>query len=263
MPNDDRHKIYVWFDALINYYSAVKTDELEHFWPSAFHIIGKDITRFHCVIWPAMLMSAGIELPKKVFAHGFFTVNGEKMSKSLGNVISPLELSETYGNDALLIGLLSAFEFGNDGDFSRDHFDSTYHTKLAGGIGNLFNRVLVLIHKFLDDTKPTPSKKSLDVFRIEIERSFEQCELKKAIDAYFSVVDEANQLLNDTEVWKLAKVDLEKAKEVFADLLVSLEFLAEYAEVFLPEKADRMQEMLGDDECIGTPGVLYPRITIE
>lgn len=263
MPQDDLHKIYVWIDALINYYSAVQEKGRSVFWSDAVHIIGKDITRFHCVIWPAMLMSAGVRLPAGVFAHGFFTVNGEKMSKSLGNVISPLELSRSYGNDALRIGLLSAFEFGNDGDFSRAHFDSIYNSKLAGGLGNLFNRVLVLIEKFLDGKKPTSSSLDISKTRMEIEAAFENYELKKAIDLYFSIVDDANQLLNETEVWKLAKVDLPKAETVFADLLVYLEFLAEYAEVFLPEKASEMNHMLGDSEKIGPAGVLYPRVSME
>lgn len=263
MPKDDFHKIYVWIDALINYYSAVQGKGRFPFWSDAFHIIGKDISRFHCVIWPAILLSAGIRLPAGVFAHGFFTVNGEKMSKSLGNAISPIELSQTYGNDALRIGLLSAFEFGNDGDFSREHFDVIYNSQLAGGIGNLFNRVLVLIDKFLDGEKPKASTKDMTESREKIEEAFEKLELKKAIDSYFSVVGDANQLLNETEVWRMAKTDLEGAKVVFADLLVYLEFLAEYATVFLPEKAPDIQAMLGDASKIGKAGVLYPRVTIE
>ncbi|MCL4170405.1 UNVERIFIED_CONTAM: hypothetical protein GTU68_016531, partial [Idotea baltica] len=150
MPQDAMHKIYVWFDALINYYTGIQPDDRQEFWHDVTHIVGKDITRFHCIIWPAMLLSAGVSLPTNVFAHGFFTINGEKMSKSLGNVISPVTLSEKYGNDAVRTGLLSSFEFGNDGDFSLEHFDQFYHTKLAGGVGNLFNRVVTLVHKFLD-----------------------------------------------------------------------------------------------------------------
>ncbi len=258
LPWDDEHKIYVWFDALINYYSAIDTDDRREFWKSAVHIVGKDITRFHCIIWPAMLLSAGIDPAKEVFAHGFFTVNGEKMSKSLGNVISPLELSEKYGNDALRLGLLSSFEFGNDGDFSLEHFDDFYRTKLAGGVGNLFNRVVVLIHKFLDGVKPEGS--SFDLKELEeFEKLMEENKLKTAIDHYFSVVSSANELLNETQVWTMAKTDLEGAKKVFATLLQKLEQLGNMAEVLLPESAPTMKAMLGDGSKVGDAGILFER----
>ena len=234
LPIDPAHKIYVWFDALINYYSGIQTPKRKDFWNYAVHIIGKDITRFHCVIWPAMLLSAGIPVYQEVFAHGFFTVNGQKMSKSLGNVISPLELSKKFGNDALRLGLLSSFEFGNDGDFSLENFENFYHTKLAGGLGNLFNRVIVLIHKFLDDKKPEELRMTNDELRI-FNEAFEQKKIKAAIDHLFGVVDSANQLLNETEVWKMSKTDPEGAKKVFAKLLQKLEIFTEMAEVVLPE----------------------------
>ncbi len=256
LPWDDNHKVYVWFDALLNYYSAINTDDRRDFWEFAVHIVGKDITRFHCVIWPAMLLSAGIDPAKEVFAHGFFTVNGEKMSKSLGNVISPLTLAEKYGNDALRIGLLSSFEFGNDGDFSLDHFDDFYRTKLAGGVGNLFNRVVVLVNKFLDGNKPgvgachgTPLQ--------EWEELMEANKLKTAIDYYFSVVNSANELLNETQVWTMAKTDLDGAKKVFATLLQKLEMLAQMAEVLLPETAPKMKKMLGDEKKVGAAEILF------
>jgi methionyl-tRNA synthetase len=258
LPWDEHHKVYVWFDALLNYYSAIDTDDRRALWKSATHIIGKDITRFHCVIWPAMLLSAGIDPAKEVFAHGFFTVNGEKMSKSLGNVISPLELSEKYGNDALRLGLLGSFEFGNDGDFSLEHFDDFYRTKLAGGVGNLFNRVIVLIHKFLDGEKPAGSAFVNGEMKT-FEGLMEQNKLKTAIDHYFSVVSSANELLNETQVWTMAKTDLEGAKKVFATLLQKLELLAQMAEVLLPQTAPKMKAMLGDEKKVGAAEILFAR----
>ena len=258
LPWDDEHKIYVWFDALINYYSGIDTEDKRDFWKSATHIVGKDITRFHCVIWPAMLLSAGMDPAQEVFAHGFFTVNGEKMSKSLGNVISPLTLSEKYGNDALRLGLLSSFEFGNDGDFSLEHFDDFYRMKLAGGVGNLFNRVIVLIHKFLDGQKPEGSA-LIGGETKEFEEFMEQNKIKTAIDYYFSVVSSANELLNETQVWTLAKTDLAGSKKIFATLLQKLEQLLEMAEVLLPESAPRMKAMLGDGDRVGDAGILFER----
>jgi len=259
LPWDENHKVYVWFDALLNYYSAIDTDERRDLWKSATHIIGKDITRFHCVIWPAMLLSAGIEPPQEVFAHGFFTVNGEKMSKSLGNVISPVELAEKYGNDALRLGLLSSFEFGNDGDFSLENFDDFYRTKLAGGVGNLFNRVIVLIHKFLDGAKPEGSSAIKGADLQKFEELMEANKLKTAIDHYFSVVSSANELLNETQVWTMAKTDLEGAKKVFATLLQKLETLSQMAEVLLPETQPKMKAMLGDEKKVGPAEILFVR----
>jgi methionyl-tRNA synthetase len=258
LPMDPAHKVYVWFDALINYYSATRTPEKEHFWASAYHIIGKDITRFHCVIWPAMLMAAGISLPKGVFAHGFFTIDGTKMSKSLGNVISPVDLSAQYGNDALRAGLLSSFEFGSDGDFSADNFAEFYRTKLAGGVGNLFNRVTVLIHKFCDGNVAEPENGAVgqdlkDTFKALMEKK----QLKGAYDFYFATVDAANQRLNETEVWKLAKVDPAAAAKIFTELYGYLWFLADMAEVLLPESAPKMRAMVGTEGKVGEAVILF------
>ncbi len=256
LPIDEKHKVYVWFDALINYVSGVQDRERADFWP-AIHIIGKDITRFHAVIWPAMLLAAGIEPPKQVFAHGFFTIDGVKMSKSLGNVVNPVDLANKYGKDALRLGLLSSFEFGGDGDFSVDNFADFYRTKLAGGVGNLFNRVVVLIHKFLEGQKPAGG--DLDTKKIwkKFEDHFEKYEIREAIDLFFHTVHEANQLLNETEVWKLAKTDLEGAKKIFATLIQYLEILTEMGEILLPEKHPEMQKMLGNDQKIGEPEILF------
>ncbi len=258
-PFDKSHKTYVWVEALINYLSGCPD---ESFWKNVTHIVGKDIIKFHTIIWPAMLMSAGIEIPKQIFAHGFFTVNGVKMSKSLGNVINPIEISEKYGNDALRVGLLSSFEFGNDGDFSISRFQDIYRAKLGGGAGNLFNRVIILIHKFLEDKKPqninfepkrTPEWKTFATF-------LEEMKIKSAIDFFFKTVDETNQLLNDTEVWKLAKKNPEEASVIFAQLLKKLEILTEMSEILLPESFVKMKKMLGDDKKVGTAEILFPAI---
>lgn len=268
LPWDSAHAIYVWFDALINYYTVTQQDGREDFWPEAVHILGKDITKFHCIIWPAMLMSAGIPLPTQMFAHGFFTVNGTRMSKTLGNVVSPLDLSRKYGNDALRIGLLANFEFGNDGDFSLDHFHDLYAKKLAGGVGNLFNRVIVLVHKFFDGSKAELEgdeliKNSLyDLINGKegFNKDFENFRLKEAIDLFFDEIYVANKILNDTEPWKLIKTDEERTKKVFGNLLLHLEALTEMAEVILPETAPKMKSMLGDEKNVGEKGILFPPV---
>lgn len=260
LPIDPAHKVYVWFDALLNYLSALKNTKQAPFAEHMHHIIGKDITRFHCVIWPAMLMSAGLPLPQSVFAHGFFTVDDTKMSKSLGNVVSPLEISERFGNDALRAGLLSSFEFGNDGDFSMTQLEDFYNTKLASGVGNLFNRVTVLLHKFTDGTIPATDRcQNAQALGVQFEQLMEGKRLKGAYDFFFATVDHANQRLNETEVWKLAKTDPEAAQEIFTELYGYLEFLTSMAEVLLPESANKMKAMLGKDGQIGEAVILFAR----
>ncbi len=258
LPLDEKHKIYVWFDALINYISALSTEGRKDFWSEATHIIGKDITRFHSVIWPAMLMSADISPAKEVFAHGFFTIDGVKMSKSLGNVISPVDLSEKFGNDALRMGLLSSFEFGNDGDFSLGNFAQFYETQLAGGVGNLFNRVIVLIHKFMDGRRPQASEKKDRHWNRFCEK-MENKQIRQAIEIFFDLVDTANQTLNKTEVWKLAKIDLPAAEKVFGDLLGNLTVLTKMSEILLPESHQAMSDMIGNAESVGEAKILFVR----
>lgn len=258
LPMDDKHKVYVWFDALINYFSGIHNTDKADFWNYAEHIIGKDITRFHSIIWPAMLLAADIPVAKKVYAHGFFTIDGVKMSKSLGNVISPLQLSEKFGNDALRIGLLGSFEFGNDGDFSQENFQQFYNTKLAGGVGNLFNRVIVLINKFMDGKKSSTG--IVTSHQENFEEALRQKKIKTAIEIFFSIVDQANQLLNETEVWSLAKTDTKKASEIFAQLIGYLETLADMSIVLLPESAPKMQAMLGDKTSVGQGAILFQRV---
>jgi len=299
LPIDEKHKVYVWFDALINYLSGLPDGENSEFWPEAVHIVGKDITRFHCVIWPAMLLSAGIKPCKQVFAHGFFTIDGEKMSKSLGNSVSPVELAKKYGNDALRIGLLSSFEFGNDGDFSLEHFDDFYRTRLAGGVGNLFNRVIVLIHKLFNGEKSRIENFSLlknkfeatsqkttykkvggklikvskepmvqDYFKdedITLENFSEAMgayKLKKAIHIFFAHVDKANFSLSAQKPWALIKEDEEAAEEVMSELFSRLIILTDMAEILLPETAPRMKKMLGDKEKVGEPEILFPYLVL-
>lgn len=278
LPWDKNHAVYVWFDALINYYTAITDRDGKDAWNKGdiTHILGKDITKFHCIIWPAMLISAGLTPPKEMFAHGFFTVNGTKMSKSLGNVISPLELSKKYGNDALRVGLLSNFEFGNDGDFSLEHFHNLYAKKLAGGVGNIFNRIVVLIHKFWNGEKPKnwDSKKFTGfgggTLRKELTQedlslqSFENAcahyKLKHAIDILFNNIEELDVHLSAHEPWKKIKIDEEETKKIMSFALQKLENITKMAEVLLPETYPKMKSMLGDTTKVGEKGILFPQI---
>ncbi len=260
LPWDSSQKVYVWFDALLNYLTVVRDTKKESFWNSAHHVLGKDITKFHCIIWPAMLMSARLKCPEKMLAHGFFTVDGVKMSKSLGNVVSPLQLSEKYGNDALRSGLLSSFEFGNDGDFSISHFEDFYQKKLVSGFGNVTHRVLTLIHKFLDGKKPRVDTDYTLSVRKEYHRLIEHYKLKGVYDHFFQVVDFTNERLNQTEVWKLAKENPESAFLVFAELYQYIEFLSEMSVVLFPDAAQKLKIILGNEDSLKPSQYLFPSL---
>ena len=161
VPNDPKHVMYVWLDALTNYLTAIgyvsENESFNKFWPASLHVVGKDILRFHAIFWPAFLMAAGLETPKRVFAHGWWTKDGEKMSKSIGNVLDPLELLEKYGQDYLRYFLVSEIHFGNDGDFSDTSFTARINSDLANDIGNLAQRCLTMINKQCEGKIPTPA----------------------------------------------------------------------------------------------------------
>ncbi len=260
-PSDPNHKLYVWTEALMNYYTSIDRPELNHFWHGEVtHLVGKDITRFHCLIWPAMLHSLGLPLPKQVFAHGFFTINGQKMSKSLGNAVEPRALAQKYGADALRIALLSAFAFGNDGDFSEDHLAEVYRTKLAGGLGNLVNRVITLIDKYYNGDKSTLPVAPAVIHVEAFGKHMEALELYRACEVFFDLIDQTNKQLADAEPWKAPDKQAPEVLALFAGQLATLEALSDMAEVLLPEAAKRLKLMLGNAQKTGERVILFPQI---
>ena len=161
VPGNPKHVVYVWLDALTNYITAINYPDQNHqqytkFWPAALHVVGKDILRFHTVFWPAFLMAAGLEPPKRIFAHGWWTKDGEKMSKSVGNVLDPFQLLDQYGKDYLRYFMVAEVPFGNDGDFTHESFVNRINSELANDLGNLLQRVLSFVLKNCDGKLPTP-----------------------------------------------------------------------------------------------------------
>jgi methionyl-tRNA synthetase len=215
MPDDPQSVIYVWVDALINYISAVGygTDEAlrERWWPADLHVIGKDITRFHAVIWPAMLMSAGLPLPKQIFGHGWVHFKGEKMSKSLGTAIEPLDAVQRFGPDPLRLYLVKEIAFGGDGDFTWDRFEDRYNVDLANNLGNLVNRIAAMAHKYrggrLEPGAGAPGRlagiaaQTVEDYR----RDMDAFALERGAAAAFRIVDAANEYIASTEPWALAR----------------------------------------------------------
>ena len=259
IPDDEKHIMYVWLDALINYVTSVGYPDKDSglykaFWPADLHMVGKDILRFHTVFWPAFLMSAGIPLPKRVFAHGWWTNEGEKISKSLGNVIDPIELVNTYGLDQVRYFLLREIPFGNDGDFSKKAITTRINSELANDYGNLVQRVLSMIYKNCNATLPAPgplSKQdqelldSADRILSAVRASMDVQAFNRALEAIWEVVRQSNSYVNTQAPWKLKKDDPDRMKTVLYTLAEVIRHLAILTQPFMPESSAQIWDQLG------------------
>src|SRR3990172_8033080 len=209
LPVDRSQVIYVCFDSLINYLTSVgfgaDEEKFKKYWPADLHLLGKDIIKFHCALWPTMLMSAGLPLPKKVFAHGFFTINGQKMSKSLCNIIDPVALVSKYGNDALRYYLLVDFPFGDDGDFSLSRFDQRYHHELAHGLGNLMSRVMTMAAKYFNGVVPEKTAQVFEIDWSKYEAALDNLAFHEAFQIINKIIQQADRFIDEHKPWALAK----------------------------------------------------------
>lgn len=218
MPNDPEHVIYVWVDALINYVSAIgypnDMDKFNKWWPADVHLIGKEINRFHSLIWPAMLMSVGLPLPKKVFAHGWLTVNGQKISKSLGNAIDPREYVRKYGNDVVRYYLVRDIVFGKDGDFSEENLIKRLNSDLANDYGNLLHRTLAMIQKHFDSVIPGVGNleeidkkliEDYDLVKNKFIELMDSYKITDALEVLWQFISQLNKYFDETKPWVLAK----------------------------------------------------------
>ena len=262
VPGDDRHIMYVWLDALTNYITAAgypNTDDpmFQTFWPADLHMVGKDILRFHAVYWPAFLMAAGLEPPRRVFAHGWWTNEGQKISKSLGNVIDPVALVEKYGLDPVRYFLLREVPFGNDGDFSRRAMVQRLNSDLANGLGNLAQRVLSMIGKNCEGRVPaagpaTPEDRALlnnaATLLATVRAAIHSQSFHAALIAIWDTVGEANRYVDSQAPWALRKTDRTRMDAVLHVLAETIRRLGFVIQPFMPESAARLLDQLAIPE---------------
>ncbi len=254
VPGDRTQGMYVWCDALTNYLSGIgyisDTKKFKKYWPADLHIIGKDILRFHAVIWPAMLLSAGLPLPKRIFVHGFITSGGRKMSKSLGNVIDPVTQVKKYGSEQLRYFLLREIPAGDDGDFSEDVFVERINSELADALGNLVNRVFVLIEKMSDSTVPKElvdtdlKKPALHAAKL-MEKHLDELNFHKALESIWKFIDAVNKYASRNEPWKKQGQELAK---ILYNLAESVRFIAVLLNPFMPVTSEKILTQLGIKE---------------
>ena len=279
VPGSDGHVMYVWLDALTNYITGLgypdDTELWRRYWPADIHLIGKDVVRFHAVYWPAFLMSAGIALPKQVYGHGFLLSRGEKMSKSVGNVVDPIALAERFGVDALRYFLMREVSFGQDGSYSAEAIVNRANAELANSFGNLAQRTLSMIFKNLDGVLPAAGDAPEDLELLALVRSaaseelpeaFERLAFSVGIDAWLRAVFACNAYVDTQAPWALRKTDPQRMAGVLGTLVAAVRELAEAIAPVIPDSAGKLLGVIDAGQAgaaITQPTPLFPRLELE
>ncbi|MBD3244501.1 MAG: methionine--tRNA ligase [Candidatus Moranbacteria bacterium] len=262
LPFDKNQKIYVWVEALMNYVTALnfgrkgaESEEFKKFWPADLHLMAKEIIKFHAIYWPAILMACKLETPKEIFVHGYFTINGEKMSKSLGNVIAPEELVKKWGVDATRYLVISQFPLGIDGDFSIDKMQARYESRLANDLGNLLSRTVAMMNKYevpavqfsgnpySQDANNLLVFDSTDHFKAPQEtiiKHFDNLKITKVTEIIEKIIINSNKYLEENKPWELAKTDPAKCRAVLQNVYTRLVVIAHLLEPFMPDISKKM-----------------------
>lgn len=262
VPGDKEQVMYVWFEALMNYITVLgypEYDDFKNYWPAETQVIGKDIIRFHAAIWPALLMSLDIPLPKQLYVHGFITLDGKKMSKSLGNVVSPKDIVARYGTDACRYYFLRHIPSYNDGDFSWEAFDKAYNNELANELGNAVQRTAAMIMKYqngiIGDIPPAQHDNQ------PIAEAIEECRFDRALDAIWDQVRGLNQYIDEEKPWQIAKQpdEADHLREVLAYQAGCLLEIADLLDPFLPETAAKIRAVFIEGIIRPIVGTLFPK----
>ncbi len=261
VPGDNNQVMYVWFEALMNYITVLgypENKDFKEFWPASTQVLGKDILRFHAAIWPGMLMSLGLKLPDQLYVHGFITVEGKKMSKSIGNVVHPNEIISKYGVDAFRYYFLRHIPSYDDGDFSWDRLEAAYNNELANDLGNALQRTIAMIIKYQDGKIGDLPDIGHDIANYE--KAISECHFDVALNEIWEQVRGLNQYIDEEKPWKIAKEkDTEHLREVLAYQVGSLLSIAKLLEPFMPETADKITSSLSSGVVKMAKTTLFPK----
>ncbi|MDQ3483405.1 MAG: methionine--tRNA ligase, partial [Pseudomonadota bacterium] len=275
-PGSEGHVMYVWLDALTNYITGLgypeDTELWRRYWPANVHLIGKDVVRFHAVYWPAFLMSAGIALPGQIYGHGFLLSRGEKMSKSVGNVVDPFALAERFGVDQLRYFLIREVTFGQDGTYSAEAIVNRVNAELANSFGNLAQRTLSMVFKNLGGVIPAPGKAEEDVELLakidssidELTARFDDFAFSTGLEAWMAAVFACNAYVDTTAPWALRKSDPERMADVLGTLVIAIRKLAQAVIPVIPGSAERLIATIdaGLQGALEQPVAVFPRIEL-
>lgn len=261
VPGDKEQVMYVWFEALMNYITVLGYPEYQDFadfWPANVQVVGKDIIRFHAAIWPAMLMGLGIDLPQKLYVHGFITLNGKKISKTLGNVVAPSDIIDKFGSDAFRYFFLRHIPSYADGDFTLEGFETAYNNELANELGNAVQRTVAMIQKYQGGLVGDMPAGEHDI--AQYREALENCQFDRALDEVWEQVRGLNQYIDEEKPWAIAKSgDDEHLREVLAYQAAALLEIAALLEPFLPETAAKIKGIFGEGIIRPLEGTLFPK----